>query len=71
MTDTIRSKRPQPCNGCPDRCTACSDHCKKEAFLAWEQEQETIRKNRNAYYTKIWSHAETDPNNYRSGKKKK
>lgn len=71
MTDTIRSKRPQPCNGCPDRYTACSDHCKKEAFLAWKQEQETIKKNRMAYRNPAWLTNEMDPGNYRKRKKAK
>ena len=35
-----------PCHGCPDRYTACSDHCQKEAFLKWRQELATIRANR-------------------------
>ena len=38
--------RKTPCQGCPDRYTACSDHCKKPEFLAWKEEQETIRRNR-------------------------
>lgn len=71
MSDTLRSQRTNPCNGCPDRYTACSDHCKKPAFLKWKQEQETIRKNKKAYYSSIWNHQETDPRDYRSRKKYK
>ena len=71
MAETFRSKRPQPCNGCLDRYTACADHCRKPEYLKWKQELETIRKNRNAYYTQIWTHEETDPNNYRCGKRRK
>ena len=47
--DPMRSGRYNPCNGCPDRYTACSDHCTKPEFLAYKAEQETIRKNRAAY----------------------
>lgn len=71
MSDTLRSQRPNPCNGCPDRYTACSDCCKKPAFLKWKQEQETIRKNEKAYYSSIWNRPETDPRDYRSRKKYK
>lgn len=38
-----------PCKDCPDRFTACSDHCRKPDYLAYRQRQETIRKNRAAY----------------------
>lgn len=36
-----------PCKGCPDRVPACSDHCRKEDFLAWRQEQARIREARD------------------------
>lgn len=48
-SDVLRSERYNPCQGCPDRYTACSDHCLKPEFLAWQAEQETIRQNRAAY----------------------
>lgn len=38
--------RPNPCHGCPDRYTACSDTCTKESFLKWKHEQDVIRENR-------------------------
>lgn len=69
MTETIRNQRPTPCKGCPDRYTACSDHCKKPEYLAWREEQEKIRKAKKAYYQPAWAHVETDPANYRKRKK--
>lgn len=48
-SDVLRSERYNPCNGCPDRYTACSDHCQKPAFQDWKAEKETIRKNKAAY----------------------
>ena len=42
----LEKGRETPCHGCPDRYTACSDHCQKEAFLKWRQELATIRANR-------------------------
>ena len=71
MTDTIRSNRDNPCNGCPDRYPACSDHCKKPAYLKYRAEQDRIRKARKAYYSSIWNRPETDPRDYRSRKKYK
>lgn len=48
--DPMKSMRGgNPCFGCPDRYTACSDHCQKPEFLAWKAEQERIKKNRRAY----------------------
>ena len=41
--------RDNPCQNCPDRFTACFDHCTKDEFLQWKQRQQTIRKNRAAY----------------------
>lgn len=38
-----------PCYGCPDRFPACSGSCRKTAFLEWQAQQETIRKNRRKY----------------------
>ena len=46
--ELLRSGRENPCHGCPDRYTACSDHCQKPEFLKWKAEQERIRENRNA-----------------------
>ena len=43
----MRTGRPNPCHGCPDRYTACSDHCTKDSFLAWREEQARIRQARN------------------------
>ena len=63
MTETISSNRPNPCKGCPDRYTACADHCKKPEKLAWEAEQEKIRRNRRDYmnnHTPIWKHGDRD-----------
>lgn len=37
-----------PCKGCPDRYTACSDHCQKPEFLKWREKLETVRTNRQA-----------------------
>ena len=33
----------RPCQGCPDRYLACSDHCTKPEFIAWKEEQARIR----------------------------
>lgn len=71
MTETLRSHRYNPCKGCPDRYYACSDHCRKESFLVWKEEQEKIRKARKTYYQPAWATAETDPANYRKRKKAK
>ena len=71
MTETIRGQRYNPCKGCPDRYTACSDHCQKPEYLAWKEEQAKIRKAKQAYYSPAWTHAETDPGNYRKRKKAK
>lgn len=71
MTETIRNQRYTPCKGCPDRYPACSDHCRKESFLIWKEEQEKIRKARKDYYQPAWATAETDPANYRKRKKAK
>ena len=54
MTETLGNKRKAPCQGCPDRYPGCSDHCQKESFLKWKAEQETIRKNREAYRSPAW-----------------
>lgn len=64
MTETLRSNRPNPCQGCSDRYRACRDHCKKPEYLKWKAEQETIRKNRRNYMsnsTPIWKHGDRDP----------
>lgn len=53
MTETMQNHRYNPCNGCPDRYPACSDHCKKPEFLAWKAEQEKIKAARRAYYPPI------------------
>ena len=69
MTETLRSSRDNPCNGCPDRYPACSDHCIKPEYLAWKEEQARIRAARKAYYSNIWTHGEANPGDYRDGKK--
>lgn len=46
MTGTIHNHRYNPCQGCPDRYQACSDHCQKPDFLTWKAEQAKIRENR-------------------------
>lgn len=48
-----RSGGGNPCKGCPDRYTACSDHCKKPDFIAWKAEQKMIRENRRAHYALV------------------
>ena len=63
MTETLRSNRPNPCHGCPDRYRACSDTCKKPEYLKWKAEQELIRQNRKNYEshnTPIWKHGDRD-----------
>lgn len=60
MTETISSARYNPRKGCPDRYPACSDHCKKPAFLEWKAEQEKIRQNRKRYNSPIWKHGDRD-----------
>ena len=42
----FEKSRDNPCHGCPDRYPGCSDHCRKDAFLKWKEEQATIRANR-------------------------
>ena len=59
MITTIRSTRGgNPCQGCPDRYTACADHCRKPEYLAYREEQARIRKARQAYQNGIWSNEE-------------
>lgn len=58
MTETIRSGRHNPCKGCPDRYTACSDHCKKPEYLAWKEEQARIREARRKYKPGAWQYPE-------------
>lgn len=38
-----------PCYGCSDRYTACSDHCRKPEYIAWKAEREKIKKARREY----------------------
>lgn len=71
MTSTIRSGRPNPCKGCPDRKTACSGYCQKPDFLKWKEEQARIRAAKAAYKSPAWVSHEMDPARYRSGKKRK
>ena len=71
MTETIRSKRPGPCKGCPDRVTACSDHCRKPEYLAWKEEQARIRAARKVYDSRVWAHEEVNKGNYRKHLKRR
>lgn len=48
-SDLLRSGRKNPCRGCQDRYTACSDHCRKPAFLEWKAEQARIRAAKKKY----------------------
>ena len=61
MTTTVINNRKHPCQGCPDRYPACSDHCRKEAFLAWKAEHKKIRENRQAYTAGVWAKEEWFP----------
>ena len=61
MTETLSSDRYNPCKGCPDRYPACSAHCKKPEYLAWKEEQATIKRNRDKYQTPILTHGDRDP----------
>lgn len=58
MTETLTSNRYNPCKGCPDRYTACSDHCQKPEFLAWKAEQKKIRDAKQAYKPGVWQYPE-------------
>lgn len=49
-----------PCKDCPDRYTACSDHCRKPAFLKWKQKKAIIRKNQEKYICPIWKYGDRD-----------
>lgn len=60
MTETIFSKRPNPCKDCSDRYPGCSDHCKKPEHKAWEAEQQLIRENKKSYRSPIWKHGDRD-----------
>ena len=46
----MRTNKDRPCMGCPDRYTACSDHCQKPEFLAWKERRKTIAQNRIKLY---------------------
>ena len=69
MTETLQSQRYNPCKGCPPRSAehpdgrtpGCSDHCKKPEYLAWKEEQETIRRNKRNYQCPAWKHGDRDP----------
>lgn len=54
MTETLTNNRHNPCKGCQDRYTACSDHCQKPEFLAWKAEQAKIRAAKRAYREPVW-----------------
>lgn len=55
------SGRNDPCNGCPDKVPACSDHCQKPDYLAFRERLDTIRKNRQKYICPVWKHGDRDP----------
>ena len=71
MSEPMPNRNKPPCKGCPDRKTACSDHCQKPEYLKWREEQTQIKKNREAYYSHVWTHGESDAANYRCGKRYK
>lgn len=56
MVENVFKSRDTPCHGCPDRYPACSDHCKKENFLCWKEEQAKIRKARRENST-LWGYS--------------
>lgn len=49
MTATVGKGRKSPCKDRPDRYPGCQDHCQKPALIAWKEEQNTIRKNRQKH----------------------
>ncbi|MBQ7001713.1 MAG: hypothetical protein IJN67_11835 [Oscillospiraceae bacterium] len=69
MTETIRNDRPCPCRGCPDRYPACSDHCRKESFLAWKAEQQKIREARKNYRQPAWFRDQSYDRRWKTSKK--
>lgn len=58
MTETIFNGRHNPCKGCKDRYPACSAHCQKPEFLAWQEEQDKIREARRNYLPPRWKYPE-------------
>lgn len=42
----MSTNKDHPCLNCPDRYTACSDHCQKPDFLAWKEKNRRIRQAR-------------------------
>ena len=40
----------EPCHNCPDRYTACYDHCQKPDFLAWQENRKKIHAAKCEYY---------------------
>ena len=71
MTTTYRTEQTPPCKDCVSRYPGCSDHCQKPEYQAWRAERDRIKKNMKSYMPPVWKHGETDPANYRDGKKKK
>lgn len=59
MTETIFSKRPNPCKDCSDRYPGCSDRCKKPEHEAWKAEQQLIRENRKKHTSPVWASEES------------
>lgn len=55
-----QDRKDKPCLNCPDRHTACSDHCQKPEKIAWDEKQARIRENRKKYECPIWKHGDRD-----------
>lgn len=55
LQKSTQRKRNKPCQGCPDRYPACSDHCKKPEYIAWKTEQNRIREARQRE-SHIWGY---------------
>lgn len=46
MMEVAKPNPGWPCQGCPDRYIACSDHSTKPDFLAWKAKQTKMREAR-------------------------
>ena len=56
IPNTIRD--PSPCKGCPERFTACSDKCPKEArgeygYDSWKNEIVRVKNERRKYISRM------------------
>ena len=56
-----------PCYHCPDRYTACSDHCRKDAFLKWKQAQKA-RKEAERREKDVWAYTAAQIQKNRRGR---